>query len=259
VIAGSGGFNPAMNGALIEGWDASVTPPGAPGVIPTWTGINGTVGTFSGNPVTYSPTSMGDDEGGLHSGVAISGSLMTCPLGALVVGRTRLGVILGVENFTASTPGVLAEYGTPDATSANGQFAAILNIGGASSADYFIFVRGGGGNGTWTSPINTVAINTVAVPGDPFALSFVVDLNDTSGSTLRRVDNVETAGGTIVAGLVAGSVMNNTTLFIGARAGVMFPTSCQWQQIWLVDPDFSPTTMTDYARYVDRGMGEVGA
>lgn len=243
----SSAWNPASAASTLEGWDVNARPPF--GANPSsWRGARGTVATFSGSAVTYSQTAITDDQGRSHPGVYFPASMMTCPIGALLSGRTKVGVCVGFLSSIAATS-VLFEYGTPDFVSGNGRFAcACHNVG---AGDFTAGARGGGATGQWLSPLNTI-------PVDPCSLTWIFDFNDTNGSSSRRLDNVEIYGGTQLSTIVAGSTVANQNLYFGARDGVALPAVVTLSQLWFFDP-VDEATISRYARYCSEAVGETAA
>lgn len=249
-------FQPALSPYLVEGWNVTTLAGTTPGTIGSWTGVRGTVATLVGGGGTtrsYDPVGIVADDGTLHPGVAIAnGAQMNCPVGAALsaLGTTRIAVVLGTWTTNALV-GVVYEYGTPNFLG-NGRFGLTMN--NVAAADLGAVAYGGGGFGQWLSPAPTV-------PVVPCTLTVVFDWSDATGvgTTSRRLDNVEIAGGTTPAtALVPGSTVANQNLYVGARDGGTFPSQIWVSSLWILNNP-SEVALTQFARYADRLLGEVAA
>lgn len=241
-------WNPYTDPALIEGWDCYGMPL-ASGSLSSWVGVNGTVATFAGDGANSLPTGIVDDTGGTHPGVQFVSTQMSMPIGPLLVGKTRVGVVISLQNY-GSTLSVLLES-SPDFT-ANGKFAITLN--NIAANDFAVSAYGGGNYGQWVSPNPTLSV-------DPLVLSTIFDFSSTSGSVYHKMDNVEVLGGGYTQALVTpGSTCANVNINFAARNGVSLPSTIVAQQIWFLNMDtINLDTLTRYTRYADASVGEVGA
>lgn len=247
------GYTPDEEASLIEGFDISFFADTAAGAKASWTGLRGTVATLSGTTHDYSPTLIVDDEGGTHPGMDFLATLMTCPLGALIAGKTRPALVIAMQN-TQHALCVIAELGP--VYNSDGRFALLGNvIGGGGGDDFYAVAQGGGGKGSWQLPARSV-------PYDPCSIAAVFDFSSAPvGSTAWRIDNVNVLDGVVGgdgAALVAGSTAENATFYFGARFGTAFPWKGGLAGWWLLDnPD--EAALTRVSQYASQKVGQVAA
>ena len=239
--------------ALIEGWDC-VAIPLSDGGLSTWTGVKGTVANLiGGSPFAAASGYMQDANGVYHPMVALGGATrMNCPIGGLLSGRSRLGVIMSIKDFTGSL-GVLLES-DPLFTS-NGKFGCTLyNVG---DGDIATVAYGGGNYGQWLSPTGWLS-------DDPTVIGIVWDFATSSQTGMQYFYQdgveVEAEGTHPVTNFGSGSTIANTSINFGGRNDASpFYCSVQAQKLLFIDLDNYPIdTFKAFLRVALNDVGLVG-